>query len=217
MSVVIKTWGNKWLKNSPEKKKKNNHENKLPFNHHRRQNCSQMRCFSKVFHEVSITNTWKYQLHQNSHLSNREPFQVAFLLSSPLPSLQTKKNINIHVILGASLDKCLNIKLKLEVALALAKERGTRREADSQVNISLYLKKPEHILKLLLIFMPTSHRPPSSAGGEGDAGGTSARWLWQLVQGDRDTAGRYQPNYRKRSRNKGCFSSLFSAPLGQCL
>lgn len=51
-----------------------------------------------------------------------------------------------------------------------AKEKGTRREADSQVNISLYLKKPEHILKLLLIFMPTSRRPPSSAGREGDAG-----------------------------------------------
>lgn len=31
-----------------------------------------------------------------------------------------------------------------------------RREADSQVNISLYLKKPEHILQLLLIFTPTS-------------------------------------------------------------
>lgn len=52
--------------------------------------------------------------------------------------------------------------LKLEADLELAKGRGTRREADSQVNISLYLKKPEHILKLLLIFTPTSHRPLSN-------------------------------------------------------
>lgn len=39
-----------------------------------------------------------------------------------------------------------------------------RREADSQVNISSYLKKPEHILNLLLIFVPTSRRPLSTTG-----------------------------------------------------
>lgn len=37
------------IKEQPRKKKKKQHENRSPFNHHRTQNCSQMRCFFQKF------------------------------------------------------------------------------------------------------------------------------------------------------------------------
>lgn len=154
MSVVIKTWGKKWLKNSPEK---NQHENRSPFHHHRRQNCSQMRCFSKVFRNEQLKISTASKLTFKWQRANSSGLPVVF---SPFPLSKLKRMFNIH-ILGTSLGKCLNIQLKPKADLELAKGRGTRRVADSQVNISLYLKRPDHILKLLLIFMPTSHRPLS--------------------------------------------------------
>lgn len=89
------------------------------------------------------------------------------------------------------------MKLKTETDLEPAKERGMRREVDSQVNISMYLKKPEDVLEMLLISMPALCRP--TLVGHGPCRGTSAWSLCQLLQGDGDTAGHYQPNFGKQS------------------
>lgn len=168
-----------------------------------------MRCFSTVFRneQLKISTASKLTFKQQRAISSG--FPVVF---SPFPLSKLKRMFNIHV-LGTSLGKCLNIQLKPEADLRLAKGRGTRREADSQVNISLYLKRPEHILKLLLIIMPTSHRPLSNAGGTVTQGegvpGVFGNWSKVTVPLPAIIS-QIMENDQHDSRNRGCFSFSFS-------
>lgn len=103
------------------------------------------------------------------------------------------------------------MKLKTETDLEPAKERGTRREVDSQVNISLYLKKPEDILEMLLISMPALRRPTLDGHGRagGRAPGVSASWSRVTVTLPAIISRILESN-QWQSRNETGFSTSFS-------
>lgn len=139
--------------------------------------------FSKSFpwgvhHELlKIPIASKLTFRQQRDISSSFPVVIH------LPPLSKIKRIfNIHA-LGTSLDTYWSVKQNRNSPRACQAE-GTRREVDSQVNISLYLKKPEYILKLLLIFMPTPHRLRQTQAGLGRAGNVClghSSWLTGMV------------------------------------